>query len=219
MQSALTEKSWSLARTLSRRFSRSESGIAAVEFAFVVPIMLCMFIGVVELSQAITVDRRVSHVASSTADLVARQRNVTTATLNDYMTIIDQLMAPYSDTPLKLTIASVYNTKAAPTTHLVCWVYHRNDTTASGADTNITAGATYTSLPANILDAGGGTSVIMVKAAYLYQPVLFFNSTATTVQGSKVSSFVGSAGINMTETFYLKPRLQSSVTYNSNNAC
>ena len=38
----------------------------------IVPIMGVMFIGAVELSQAITVDRRVTQVASSTADLVAR---------------------------------------------------------------------------------------------------------------------------------------------------
>ena len=38
----------------------------------IVPIMSAMFIGAVEVSQAITVDRRVTQVASSTADLVAR---------------------------------------------------------------------------------------------------------------------------------------------------
>ena len=42
-----------------------------VEFAFIVPIMAVMFIGAVELSQAIIVDRRVTQIASSTADLVA----------------------------------------------------------------------------------------------------------------------------------------------------
>ena len=46
--------------------------MAAIEFALIVPIMAVMFIGAVELSQAITVDRRVTQVASSTADLVAR---------------------------------------------------------------------------------------------------------------------------------------------------
>lgn len=209
---AFIARRWSAAVKHARRFSKERSGIAAVEFAFIVPIMLCMFIGVVEMSQAITVDRRVSHIASSTADLVARQRNVTTTILNDYMSIVDNLMAPYADTNLKLTVASIGNTKAAPTTNVVCWVYHRNDNTSLAADTSITAGSNYSSLPANLLDAGGGTSVIIVKASYLYQPVLFFNSSPRKLQGAQISSFVGSAGITMTETFYLKPRLQSSVT-------
>ncbi len=64
----------SAAYAAARRFGRKIDGIAAVEFALIVPIMLCMFIGTVELSQAITVDRRVTQVASTTADLVARQK-------------------------------------------------------------------------------------------------------------------------------------------------
>lgn len=207
------------AAAIASRFQRSRDGIAAVEFAFVAPIMLCMFIGVVELSQGITVDRRVSHVTSSTADLVARQRNVTRSILNDYMTIIDNLMSPYPDTPLKLTIASVYNTNSEPTVPKTCWVYHRNDTASKGADTSITAGTNYVGLPANLLNSTSASSVIVVKASYLYQPVMFFRTATTTVQGAQVSSFIGSAGITMTETFYLKPRLQSSVTMDSNTAC
>lgn len=219
MIAATVTKRWIAATAIASRFSRCREGIAAVEFAFVAPIMLCMFIGVVELSQGITVDRRVSHITSSTADLVARQRNVTRSILNDYMTIIDNLMAPYSETPLKLTIASIYNTTSAPTVAKTCWVYHRNDTNSQGADTTITAGNNYVGLPANLLDAAGGTSVIVVKASYLYQPVMFFRTAPTTVQGAQVSSFIGSAGITMTETFYLKPRLQSSVTMDSSTAC
>jgi len=57
---------------LLRRWKADSEGVAAVEFAMIVPIMAIMFIGAVELSQAITVDRRVSQVASATADLVAR---------------------------------------------------------------------------------------------------------------------------------------------------
>ncbi len=219
MLGSIVTKSTALAATFARRLCRSNDGIAAVEFGFVVPIMLCMFIGVVELSQAITVDRRVSHVASSTADLVARQKTMTDTMLNDYMTIIDQLMLPYSDTPLKMTISNVYNTTAAPTVHRVCWVYHRNGTTANGANTTITAGGNYTGLPTDVLDATGGKSVLVVEVAYLYQPVLLFSGSNTKVQGTQVSSFVGAAGINMTEKFYLAPRLSNSIQYNGAAAC
>ena len=41
------------------RYRADSSGVAAIEFAFVVPIMFVMFVGAVELSQAVTVDRRV----------------------------------------------------------------------------------------------------------------------------------------------------------------
>ena len=53
------------AGALLRRRQADTAGIAAIEFAMIVPIMAVMFIGAVELSQAITVDRRVTQVASS----------------------------------------------------------------------------------------------------------------------------------------------------------
>lgn len=55
-----------------KKCRRDRRGVAAIEFALIVPIMSAMFIGAVELSQVITVDRRVTQVASATADLVAR---------------------------------------------------------------------------------------------------------------------------------------------------
>lgn len=204
-----------LATALALRFARCRSGIAAVEFAFIVPIMLCLFIGVVELSQAITIDRRVSHVTSSTADLVARQRTIDNAALGTYMQIVDNLLSPYSATPMKLTIASIYNTTSTPAQPKVCWVYQHN----GGANTGVTQGANYAGLPANLLDAAGGTSVVMVEASYLYVPVMFFSNSSIRVQGAQVSSFIGSAGITLSEKFYLKPRLSSSVAHVDVSGC
>ena len=47
-----------------RGFIKRTDGVAAVEFALIVPIMAVMFIGSVEMSQAITANRRVTMVAS-----------------------------------------------------------------------------------------------------------------------------------------------------------
>src|SRR5207244_1629235 len=74
------------ASRLGCRWRASTEGVAAVEFALIVPIMAIMFIGAVELSQAITVDRRVTQVASSTADLVARaETQISQAEITDIM--------------------------------------------------------------------------------------------------------------------------------------
>ena len=86
------------------RLRRDIGGAAAIEFAFIVPLMVVMFIGTVELSQAITVDRRVNQVASSTGDLVARTNALTTSEMSAIMGVIEQLLNPYDSTPLKLTV-------------------------------------------------------------------------------------------------------------------
>jgi Flp pilus assembly protein TadG len=218
MPSAAISNKPSAAAAIARRWARCKSGIAAVEFGLLVPIMLCMFIGVVELSQAITVSRRVSNIASSTADLVARQKTTNATTLNSYMAIISELMSPYSATPMMMTISNVYNTTAAPLTNRVCWFYHRNNNLAQAANAGLTSGGTYTGLPPGILDSVGGTSVVVVEVSYLYQPILLFNAIGS-IHGTKTSSFIGTSGITMSEKFYLKPRLSASIQYAGQSAC
>ncbi len=186
-----------------RRLKPCDKGIAALEFGYVVPIMAMMFVGTVELSQAITVDRRVSQIASSTADLVARQKSVTETTLDGYMLLIDQLMKPYDENLLKLTISNIYATVAAPTTPLVCWSYSRKDGAVTKAVSTYTKGQNFTGLPTGIVE--GGTSVIVVEAQYDYVPLIFNTYITTTLP--------------MRETFYLKPRLSASVTYGTDAAC
>ena len=59
--------------------------------------------------------------------------------------------------------------------------------------------------------------VVVVEVKYLYQPVVFVRSTS--VHGAGVNSFIGAAGINMTETFYLKPRLSASIQWGTDPVC
>lgn len=64
------------ARRSLRAFHRQDDGVAAVEFALIVPIMAMMTIGAIEMSEAVTVDRRVSSVADRSGDLVAQFNGV-----------------------------------------------------------------------------------------------------------------------------------------------
>jgi Flp pilus assembly protein TadG len=70
--------------TLLKRFGASERAAAAVEFALVLPIMLAVYIGSVEGSTLIVVDRKIQSVASSIGDLVARSdEEISASTLQD----------------------------------------------------------------------------------------------------------------------------------------
>src|SRR5436189_136417 len=99
---------------LARRYRSDTEGVAAIEFAMIVPIMAVMFIGAVELSQAITVDRRVTQIASSTADLVARwspasgaPNGIPQTEITDIMKVGGYIMSPYNVGPLKIVLRSV----------------------------------------------------------------------------------------------------------------
>jgi Flp pilus assembly protein TadG len=60
-----------------RRLLRDKRGISAVEFAMLLPLMVTLYLGGVEVSQAVAVDRKVTLVARSLGDLVAQATNVT----------------------------------------------------------------------------------------------------------------------------------------------
>ena len=91
-----------------RRYADSRDGVAAIEFAMIVPIMAIMFIGAVELSQAITVDRRVTQVASSTADLVARaEKQISQNEITDILKVGGYILKPYAEAPVQIVIRNV----------------------------------------------------------------------------------------------------------------
>lgn len=178
---------------LVERFRRSDRGIAAVEFAMIAPLMFLLFVGAVEFSQAITVDRRVTQIASSTADLIAREKSVTTADVQGVMQIINELMQPYDPSKLKVTVLNVYSAMDSASNTKVCWSYNHNGGTGSYA-----AGQAYT-LPTGLVEAGA--SVLIAEVTYQYDPLIFHY-------------FIQSS-LPLQEKFYLKPRVSKSIQYNA----
>jgi len=88
-------------------FAKSRSGLAAVEFAFIAPIMILFFFGVIEGSAAYSASRKVLLSANTLADLVAQETSITKANLDDLFTgmedVIDQ-----RDIDVTFRVASVY---------------------------------------------------------------------------------------------------------------
>lgn len=164
------------------RLRRAEDGFAAVEFAMIVPIMVVLFLGAVEFSAALTVDRRVTSIASATADLVAQSEQVTDDDLNDIMTIADSLMGGNIDpAPLTITIASL-SADAAGTVR-VDWSYDRN------RGQPYAPGSNYPNVPNGLIDPL--TSVIVADVTYDYDP--------------PVGHYIAGS-IHLSERFYLRPR-------------
>lgn len=99
-------KACSRARTVCAGFFENRSGIAATEFAVIVPVMLVMFFGTVEFSSGLTVDRKVSLVARAIANLTSQGTQATTADLANYVIAGNKIMTPY--TAPNMTISELY---------------------------------------------------------------------------------------------------------------
>jgi Flp pilus assembly protein TadG len=171
-----------------RRFARSENGLAAVEFAFVAPIMVVMFFGAIELSQGVDCRARVTDVAATASDLVAQETTVSTTDMSNVFSALNSIMYPFPPGAMRIVISSLVDDGHG--NGKVAWSDQQNSTARS-------VGSIVT-LPAGLITAGSGSSVIMSEVTYSY------TSATTVVIGSPIS---------MTYTFYSKPRRGLTVSH------
>ena len=179
------------------RLRGDDRGVAAVEFAMIVPVMFFLFVGSIEFSQALTVDRRVTQSASSSADLIARApaEGLTEAEVDGHLRIVEQLVEPYDLTKLLVKIISVQAVDDNGTVkYIVRWSRDNNGATPYPALSE------YTAIPQNLLTPP--ESVIIAEAKYNYTPLIF-------------KYFITSA-FDLEEKFFLKPRNASCVPLKPN---
>ena len=94
-------------KSTSRRFASDKQGIAAIEFAMIAPIMLFMFFGLVELSDAIKAHKKVSSAANILADLTSQEKRIDDSEINDYFKAVEQVITPYGIEDAKMEIVSI----------------------------------------------------------------------------------------------------------------
>lgn len=97
------------------RWRRNESGVAAVEFALIAPVMMVLLFGVWEYSRIVAADRRVTKVSGSVANLVAlatspnndSRAEISCGAISDILEITDVLLAPYDTTTISISIFNI----------------------------------------------------------------------------------------------------------------
>src|SRR4051794_20100772 len=95
------------ARRSLRRFHEDKRGVSAVEFAMLLPLMITLYIGGVEVSQAIAVDRKVTLVARTLGDLVAQSASVNATDMTNILNAASSVVQPYSSSLIKVTVSRV----------------------------------------------------------------------------------------------------------------
>jgi Flp pilus assembly protein TadG len=149
-----------------KRFRADVRGIAAVEFAFIAPILLVMLIGAVEITRAVSINKRLAAVTDMIADLVARETKLTGADVEAIYEIAALAMAPFDAGELKLSIIPVMsaadnagNTLVYPST--------ANRPSYGGGDQP----AKCQSYPLATGMLGKKESVIVVESSYAFRPL------------------------------------------------
>jgi len=174
---------------------RQQKGLAAIEFAMVLPVMLVMLMGTIEVSNLLTAERRAGAVASTLADLVARDDSITQAEVTDIFFAAESVMADMDSSSLQMVITSINESGSSA---VVGWSRAKN----SAPDSK---GSTVSDLPTGIMAAGG--SVIRVRVTYPYTLTTMGTSNyKQSGYGPALTYDLGGAH-TIERTFYLRPRL------------
>jgi Flp pilus assembly protein TadG len=161
-------------------------GIAATEFAVIVPVMLVMFFGLVEFSSGVAVDRKVTLMARTLSDLTSQSLSVDGTALNNFFAASTGIMTPYSPTPTKSTITELW---VDPST-LKARVQWSQGTAPRATSSTVT-------IPTAL--AVGGTYLIFSEVSYLYKPTIGY--------------VMAKAGVNLSDVAYMRPRQATCVIY------
>lgn len=177
----------SLNQSLSRqlvRLGRDRRGVSAVEFAMILPLMITLYLGAVEISQAIGIDRKVTLTTRTVADLTSQVTSLTSSDMSDVLKASAQVILPYDSSLLKVTVSQVK-------------IDANGNATISWSSTlNGTQRATGSSVTLPSALAVPSTYLIWSEVSYSYKPTIGYVVTGT---------------LNLSDQIYMRPRQSSCV--------
>lgn len=165
------------------RLASDQRGISAIEFSLLMPLMLTMYFGSLEVSDAISADRQVTLVASTVADITSEYSSVAASDIANIMAAATAVLSPFPTANAQVTLSSVTFTNGVAT---VAWSVTVNGTARSGNVTSLIPSALNIS----------GTSVIWGECTYNYKPVIGYVVTGT---------------LTLYNQIFMRPRLSTSV--------
>jgi Flp pilus assembly protein TadG len=87
--------------------ARKSDGIAALEFAIVLPLMVLLYVGGVEVGDAIAIDYKTTITARDVADLATQYVSINNPTMTSILGASSAIIAPYSSGNIVVTVSEV----------------------------------------------------------------------------------------------------------------
>jgi Flp pilus assembly protein TadG len=181
-----------------RLFAASTHGVAALEFAMIMPILAIIFLTTFDGGRAIAVYMKVRSATYALAAIANQYSTIQSADMNSIVGAASVVLAPYSSTPTVVTISQLSMSNTGKAT--VSWSYSLNGAARL-------QGAAVT-LPSNLQPANNATCssypcyLILAEVSYTYTPVFGLFTSGT---------------IALSDNLYVTPRSAACVLYPPGN--
>lgn len=183
-------------RRLLARFVKDKRGVAAVEFVFIVPLMLTLTFGTIEVSSGVAIDRKVTLVARTLSDLVSQGTKVSSTDIQNFFKMGSAIMTPYPVTTATMTQKVSAITIDASRVARIAWSYSGN---VNGSSVTVSAGypknTVITTIPPGLVVAN--TQLIWSEVTYTYTPIVGYVLRST---------------VPLSDQCYTRPRQSNEVT-------
>lgn len=185
-------------------FARSRSGMAAVEFAFVLPIMLVLWLGLTEVTQMVAADRKAALLTRTLADLTTQSTAVNDADLDTIFGAAAAVLKPFPAQQVSMRITS-YEVDSAGTA-FVDWSSSKTlNPPPTGAFADLSRCTTDSTIAAALRTANKP----LVRAEVVLEHNPIFGMPRLPTNGS---FSVETQSISLSDELFMRPRQGSKIT-------
>jgi Flp pilus assembly protein TadG len=173
------------------QFAASRTGVSAIEFALLSPLLIALFFAGVSVGKAVEISRKLTITTRALADLTTQYQALSSSTLSTIFNASNQIIAPFDPTPLGMRLTEIQLDVTGLIATVTC-------SAASGTGFSAyKAGTLFTSLPTTIPRIPNA-SYILAETSYTYSPPV----------GTSII-----APISLGDQIYMLPRASTSVTF------
>jgi hypothetical protein len=172
-------------------FCYEKKGSILVEFAFIMPVLLIIFIGSIETTNYLGVNRRINSAAYTVADLIGRFEVVDSTIIENVWKSAALITSPSDFETMSSVISSV---KLTSGNYVVEW----SKAKGTGVQRGVGSTVSESELGGNLINEG--ETILLIDIRYGYQPVITQN-------------LINFSGVTLKSHIVMKPRRISSVVF------
>ncbi|MEX0405562.1 TadE/TadG family type IV pilus assembly protein [Aquibium sp. LZ166] len=183
------------------RLAKDDRGVAAIEFAFVVPVLLALYFITMEVSQGLEANKKTSRVGIIVGDLITQQQTIVKAEVDAIMRVGEAVVQPYNRSSPGIYVTAIQITNESVPKVKVAWSRKLENGTASG----YLSKDTTTTVPAALKVPG--SFLVRTEVKLDYKPVLTWSASQKKTLGLAAAF----DDIQMDEIYHLRPRMSQEI--------